>query len=216
MENIILKDGTEANIEIWNYKDLDIYVSSQKMKSDEKWKYHHVKGFRYLSEIAVQNLLYRGEPFFNGKNVSEMEKQDISRLPKENYTRALAALCDEELIGIMVCNWVRDNNCEKSRYLGINQLPFWRYFVEFLNVHEDYHNKGVGSELIKKLDDSKFLNNKILQLSIYNEDGDRFARPIIEKKLNARKYALIPHNYSVDLPPTKPGVYDRLGNLKKR
>lgn len=215
MENIILKDGTEAFLDIWNFKDLESYVSSQKLRKEESRSYYHVKGFRFLSNTAVQNLLYRGEHIFTGKNLSPMEKQVISGLAKEKYVNSIVALCDDKLIGIMVCNWVRDSNFKTSD-LRKDQLPFWRYFTEFLNVHDDYQNMGVGTAIIKYLDDSKFLDNKILQLSVYNENGTAHAKPIVERELKAANYALIPHDYSVKLPPTEPGIYDRMGKLKKK
>lgn len=208
-----LKDGREAAIEVWGYDELKDYVEGQKMKKDDAFNYPHVKGFRFLSNVAVDNMLYRGSPVFTGKNLTMMERQDISGLHKKAYVRSLAAAYDNELIGIMAFNWVRDS--ENSSHL-MDNLPFWRYYAEFLDVRKDFQNQGIGTSLIKFLDESSFVENKILHLSKYVSKGELYAKPVIERELKARKYALIPNNYSIKTPPGKPGIYDRKGNLMKR
>lgn len=212
MKNIMLKDGREAEIEIWGYGELKEYVDSQKLKKDSEFRYPHVKGFRFLSKVAVDNLLYRGDSIFSGKNLTPMEKQEISGLHKKSYVRSLAAVTGDELVGIMVCNWIKDS--ERAVNLP-DCLPFWRYYAEFLNVHADYQNQGVGTFLIKGIDESRFLENRILHLSKYIECGELYAKPVIERELKAGKYALIPNDYSPKIPPKKPGIYDKFGNLKK-
>ena len=208
-----LKDGGKADIEVWGYKDLRDYVGGQKTRLDRETGHNLVGGFDFLGTEAVGNITHRGERHYRGK-FSRMEKQDLSGLKNEHYCRSVAAVSRGELLGILVCNWIRDNAGVQDGVPAEEKLPFWRYYAEFLDVRGNCRNNGVGTGIIRFLDDADFLDSRILQLSKYVGDGTRFAMPVIGRELKAENYALIPHDYSVATPPAKPGIYDRIGRRK--
>ncbi|NOQ56113.1 MAG: GNAT family N-acetyltransferase [Nanohaloarchaea archaeon] len=134
--------------------------------------------------------------------MTKLEFQEDLKLLDVEYHKALCAFHDNNLIGIVLCQW-------RSGYSS----EFWHYRLNFIDVHKDYRRLSVGTNLLKSLDNADFLDYKILKQSILCGDGI-YILPVADRELKAKNYAFIPWTYGLRVPPEKVGVHDRSGNLK--
>ena len=178
-QKYLLKDGEEIDIETWDFQELQEFVSFYPQVNTQS-ALEQIRGFKFLGQHYVNFL--RGSRDFNH--------------------RCLVALHDDDLLGMLTCQWVGENN-----------LPFWRYQIAFIETHEDHQNKGVGTRLANALDKADFLKGKILQRGHPTHEGILWIRDTLTRELRAEDYSVIPSNYSRFAPPTKSGVYDPDGNI---
>lgn len=201
-----LKDGRTARIEIWNVSQLEKYVEEH--VPDYPHRPRSVEGFIYFCPDSIQRLLdpprYEYEKYEHATFRSPLEQQPEPRMPRQAYHRAVVALRDQEVIGIILCKWVSYNN-------------YWRYSLNYIDVHKDHKNKGVGTHLMRALDQAPFLKGKIIQRTLQSGEGKKWISHVVERELHTRDYALLPYFYDpVFGPPMEPGLYNGEGKRIER
>jgi ribosomal protein S18 acetylase RimI-like enzyme len=205
MENFILKDGTRAVMETWNYDDIETYVNDKELVSTLEWNTEHVKGFHFLHPRSISWIKKINGKYQYSKamEISPMEMQEDRSLSNEDYTKSVVVLQDDSLIGILICQWINEYH------------PFWRYHTKFMDVHDNYQKKGIGRAMVRYLNKSYFLNNKILEIGGFHDDVVGFLPNVFDEEMKGKQYAFIPRDYKPYVPPTKPGVYDNMGKKIK-
>jgi len=205
MGNIFeLKDGREVTIDTWGYNQLKDFVKNSGVQVVQTGMNYHLDCFRYLGPSAMQSLeSYNSRNYFNSsENLTKLELQENMNLFDTDYHRALCIFDEDDLIGIIICEWINDSH-----------YPFWCYHINFIDVHTEYKNLGVGTNLMKALDKANFLDSKVLQRGQSSEEGSLYISHVAERELNAENYALIPWDYRLRIPPEDVGVYDSFGKL---
>jgi len=193
MKIVKLKDDKEINIETWNFEQLEKYSleNIKPLKNGETFQ-----GFNLFRPSSLNCLkCHRDVPYKENQNLTPLEIQTERHLDNIQYHRALIAFHKKELCGIYFLKWIK------------NSENFWHYHPSYLEVHQKYKNKGLGTNLVKALDKSNFLNSKILMLGTYTYEGELYIEKIVNKELKAKNYALITYYYESSSPPLKPGIY---------
>jgi len=198
MPTVLLGDGREVDIQIWNFEQLKSYLAGFPPQADCTMK---VKGFQYLGPSTPTFISEQNSQNYSDEiDLSPLEIQEERHLPSESYHMSLAATYKNDLCGILICPWVKDD------------LSFWRYRIHFIDVNARYSRRGVATHLIGALNHADFLKSKILQRGIVSsEDGRSYSNKVFRRLLRGENYALIPCCYR-SKPPTEPGIYDFLGN----
>jgi len=204
MKKFVLKDGRKIDVDTWGFKRLKEYVSG--LPTCRKGMSSVLEGFAFFGPTPLYHLeSFKDEKYSEASNLSLLEIQQDRTLPNQKYHRALVALHESVLCGIFLCDW------------GKRPFDFWKYHTKHLDVHEDYRNLGVGTRLVKSLDQADFLESKILQIGTYTVDGENYIQKVMERELKGKNYALIPEEYYDEIlgPPLEAGVYDIEGKLKE-
>lgn len=204
MNKVLLKDGRESKIDIWNFSQLEEYLSREDLPINKKdsrivndiWSV--VEGFFYFRESLareMKNFDHQNE--YKNENLTPFEIQKQMNLPRVDYHKTIVVSLNDSPIGILFCQWIK---CHGS---------FWQYHIRFIDVHRNYKNLGVGTNLVKTLDQSKFIKNKILAIGEFSEEGEEYMKHTLKRELKAKDYAIVYDNYFGQVP-TKPGVYGKL------
>ena len=206
MTEFKLKDGREARIEQWDFNQLEDYVSRDLPTYD--LHRNGRKKFNSFTFLGPHNTteMDGGVSYSKEENLSPLEIQADRFLPNQAYHKSLAALENDNLAGILICEWIN----------GFADSPFWHYTVKFIDVNEEYKYLGVGTNLVKALVRVDFLKGKIFSTGGFTPEGAKYIKPVFDKELKAKDYAIIPigFNFLGGAPvPTKPGIYDCRGNL---
>jgi len=201
MPNFSFKDGREGEIVTWGFKEL-------KQCTDFDWPtevtgtWRHIHGFGYFGEPQIRHIeTYIKVDYSKEESLSPMEVQNGTKLKTADYHKALVALSEGDLIGVLLLPWMKD------------RCPFWRYQIQIIDVHKDFRNQGVATALIQELEISSFLDNKIIQRGPLTPDGAEYSDKVFQRLLKAEHYALIPSDYAISSPPETPGIYDAVGRL---
>jgi GNAT superfamily N-acetyltransferase len=202
MSNLALKDGREIELKILDFSQLEELVSQDLPTYDANGYDKIFEGFAYLGPFKAIDMkrLYRKKKYEQEINLSFLEIHPQPLQSKDTYHKALAAYEQDQLAGILVCQWIKGKN------------PFWTYHIKFIDVHEDYKHNGVGTHLTKALDQADFLKGHILQKGTYSHDGKKHIAHVMERELKAKDYALIPAWYKSNITPISHGIYDIHGN----
>lgn len=209
---VTLNNGEPIEISIIGFSELQKIVESLK-STNVKVKFlaefsrhqREFAGFTYLNTATIHDLKDFTYEYRSARDLSPLEIQADSGLPNTEYHRAITATTQGNLVGILICEWIK--------YPERWNQTFWQYNIKFIDVHEDekWRKKGIATSLIKELDKADFLDSKILRVGIYSELGKEHIKKVIDRELKAEKYALIQHNYSLIRPPDTPGIYDYIG-----
>jgi hypothetical protein len=197
MDKLYLKNGREAQISIWDFRQIEHFASQNLPTYDlNNMGDKSFVGFAYLGPSLPYDLK-RVDPkhvYSEETDLSPLEIQAQTDLRKEEYHRAITASVDQALVGILTCQWVKFHE------------DFWHYHVRWIDVHEDYKNQRVGTNLVRALDDVEFVKGKILSLGMLSIEGTDHIARVIKRDLKARDYALVFEGY-VGHKPTSFGVY---------
>lgn len=198
MDEFTLKDGRPARLEVWNLEELEAYASQElEIEEHDNYEKRVYEGFKYFDP----GLFYRMKEFDPAKDysveeeLSPLEEQLDPNLRNTGYHRAIVAFHEETLCGVLVCQWIKRG------------YSFWHYHIQYVDVRKDYKNIGIGTALIRALDQSEFLKAKILLIGMFSEDGKKYMKQVIKRELKAENYARISEYYDSDTPPTDFGVY---------
>ena len=179
----ILINEVKVNIETWNFDQLENYV----------FRNVHLYEDRENKTKVLKGFTYLGPDEINDlKNSSKLDH------------KAVVALNEDSLIGIILCEW-------EDRV--VDTPAFGRYRIRLIDINKHFRNQKVGSNLIKTLDQSDFIKSKILQRGVSSPDGWEYIRKVFDRELKGEDYILIPHDYLLETPPKKPGVYNKIGKL---
>ena len=175
MDTFFLKNGEEAKIEIWDYLQLKEYIEEEPPIYQKSNMDYAIEGFTLLRPFLTHRMEQErwDEVYVINDKLSEFEIQDKQLIDKLAYTRSITASVDNKLAGILICQW------------GKWDQDFWHYHIRFVDVHEDYKNQGVATELFRQLDKSDFLKGRILKLGMLTVDGTEFLVDVIERELKA-------------------------------
>ncbi len=166
MKEFCLKNGTPAQIDTWNLDRIKEYISRE-------------IPIRDLNNMGDKSFI--GYAFFGPQLASDLMRVD----PDNNYSqrfqnhRAVVAMVGEEAIGLIVSQWVKFS------------VPFWHYHIRWIDVHKDYKNQGVGTNLTRYLNDADFLKGNVLLLSMLTKEGSLYIAKVMKKELKAKDYTLV-------------------------
>jgi GNAT superfamily N-acetyltransferase len=197
-----LRHGAPLDLALWDLPALCRYVCNARAGGEVSYNFDKgtVSGFRYFGcNVFEREPTLAASRYRDTTEMSLLERQEYSTRNDGEYDRALVALDRGNVCAVLFCVWIKDS------------LPFWRYHLRWLDVHEEYRNRGVGSAMLEALDGAKFLSGKILQLSCFSNEGRSFLRRAIGEKLTAQSYALIGNMYARLFPPRHAGAYDDMG-----
>ncbi len=204
MKKVTLKNGIEAKLDVWNYYELSDYIL------ENQNLFNKISGFRSLgrSSLRYLNNLLNIREYSQCEDLSPLEIQKLEPGEELNrkfiydrtYTRSIVAF-DSKLIGILICDWINNGKPD-----------FWRYHVHYVDVHVDYRNIDVATNMIKALDEADFLKSKILQTGMYSQDGHAFIKKHFDR-LEAKNFALIDREFRIQALPLYPGKYSNNGEL---
>jgi len=197
MDSFFLKNGLEAKIDIWDYHQLKEFTK-QDLPTYKQNRELIFEGFSFLRPYLTYQMEkeWKDTVYTIGDHLSKFEIQDQQLLDKLAYTRSITASVDDTLIGILLCQW------------GKWHEDFWHYHIRFIDVHKDFRNQGVATELLKQFNDTEFLKGKILFMGLLTKDGHDYLKHVIEKELKAEDYAIIFRDYSKPKIPDKSGIYN--------
>ena len=166
---------------------------------------YHFENFTYFGSEVIEVLDSYDSKIYSedSANLTSLELHENMSLLDKEYHRFVVASYDDEIIGILVSDWIKD-----LRY------PFWSFRIGFIDVHNDYKELGVGTNIISALDKADFLDSKIVRIGNFSIEGELYILPVINKSLKAKNYALLFSNSGLKVPPNEVGVYDIYGNLK--
>jgi ribosomal protein S18 acetylase RimI-like enzyme len=202
MHDVELKDGRIVTIECWDFEDLKKHTLYKTDSEQKKNGNKMFDGFSYYGSDLINDLQgVNTERYCKAQGLSDFEKQEDPSLPNEHYHRAIVALQDQKLIGLLICQWTN------NRY-----FPFWLYHMKFVDVNREFQNQSVATHLVEELDRTEFLDHKILYLGIFSNPGKRFLKPVCDRILNAENYALVTSRRYMDDPPTAPGIYAKFNS----
>lgn len=166
MKEFNLKNGTPAQIDTWNFDQIKDYV-------DRKIPTRNVNN--------MDDKSFVGFAFFGPHLASDLMRVD----PDNNYPqrfeshKAVVATVENEAIGLIVTQWVKFS------------LPFWHYHIRWIDVHKDYKNQTVGTNLTKYLNDEEFVKGKVIFLSMLTQEGGMYIAGVMKKELKAKDYTLV-------------------------
>jgi GNAT superfamily N-acetyltransferase len=196
MDAFTLKDGRVARIAIWGIDEIAEFASRDIPTYDlNNMGDKAFLGFAYLGPSLPEDLR-RVDPdhdYARASNLSPMEVQPDGGLPKEMYHRMVTASVDGKLAGIRVCQWTHFGR-------------FWSYHGRWVDVHEDYRNLGIGTGLVRAVDQADFLKDKILRIGMFSPLGGMYMKNVLQRELKALDYAVVYGDYDGPAPQT-PGVY---------
>ena len=196
-ETVTLKDGMQARIKTWDLEDIRSFTRDNlDAVIVRNGGLHVYEGFRFLRP-SLPAEIERTDPrnrYEEELYISPLEHQEDGSGPKENYHRALAGTIDGTVVGVFLCQWAKFSS------------GFWHYHARFLDVHEDHKNKGIGTVLVKALDQSDFIKGKILYIGRYSEEGREHIEHVIDREMSGEDYALVHHDY-IGNTPRRYGVY---------
>lgn len=166
MKEFLLKNGASAQIDTWGFNRIKDYVSRNIPT-------------RNLNNMGDKSFV--GFAFFGPRLASDLERVD----PYNNYPNrtddhaAVVATVEEEAIGLIVIQWVKFG------------LPFWHYHIRWIDVRQDYKNRGVGTNLVKYLNEEEFIKGKVLLLSMLTKEGETYIAKTMKDELKAKDYTLV-------------------------
>mgnify|MGYP003998478119 FL=1 len=201
MSKVALKDGRKIEITQLDFSQLEELVSQDLPTCDINGHDRSFEGFRYLGPHNTLDMewLFEENKYEEETKLTPLEDNARPLQNKEFYHRALAAYDDDQLAGILICQWNKGRN------------DFWTYHIKFIDVHEDYKNLGVGTHLTKALDQANFLKGHILKRGISSDQGKAYIAHVMDRELKAKDYAVIPPRYGSMIAPISPGIYDTYG-----
>lgn len=191
MKEFVTRDNEKVQLDIASYKKIE-QLSSQKLPTYNLNNMGDCAfvGFAYFGPTLPFDLK-RVDPdhdYSKETKLSRLEIQPQRNFKKENYHKAIIASVDQTLVGILVCEWVKFSN------------EYWHYYIRYIDIHKDHKNQSVGTNLIKTLDQSDFIKNKILYLGMLSEEGEKYIAPVIKRELKAKDYALVFEDYHHKTP----------------
>lgn len=197
MGEVELRDGRIATIESWDFKDLKKHTFEKTGSEQNRYREKMFNGFSYYGSSIIDDLIVvNTDSYSQARALTDFEKHKCMSLPNEDYHRAIVALRNETIIGLLICQWTN------SRY-----FPFWLYHMKFVDVNKKYQNQSIATHLVTELENSEFLNQKILYLGIFSNPGKRYLKPVCERVLKAKNYALVTCGMYMERPPSAPGIY---------
>lgn len=101
----------------------------------------------------------------------------------------------DRIVGITVLRWERDRDLHK-----------WLYSLALTEVPRQFRNLGIATALHSAVDSSRILSGKVLRLSEFIADGERFLQGSALRALKAQDYVVLPSGYCYGLP-TENGNY---------
>jgi hypothetical protein len=188
IDHFSLKGGLEAKLPIWRYPDIESYVEQEHPtyelnnmgdKAFSGWAYFGPSLAYDLEHTDMRNDYDTSD----AQELSPLEIQTPGGQGKKNYHRAIVATLGGEPIGITVCEWTKFSS------------DYWNYHLRYIDVDETYKNQGVGTNMIRALDEADFLKGKILKTSMFSQEGHRFIRHVMQRELKAEDYAVIYDDY---------------------
>ena len=194
-----LRDGRTATVQ-----DLSFAQFSDRMTDFPRWRespgcFWFYEGFKILSPGGLELPSYNDEKY-DRKNAGPMELQP-EELSKNDCHRIIATYVEDELAGTAMVRWVKGYS------------PMWHYSLSFVETHTRFRNQGIGRALLRAIDNSQFLDSKILQLTHFEPLGREHLTRAVSEELRAKNYALLPVNYDWDTTPQCAGKYDVRGNI---
>ncbi len=192
---VYLKDKREIEIDIWNNKQLETYISKEKRPSSRRGMGIHYEGFEFFGPRMISNRKSSEMPYPGNSSLTKMEIQYKISGINQDFDRAIVALDRGEIIGIESFMWVKS---EKS---------FWKYYPRFVDVRKDWKHNGVATALIQRLNEPCFMWGKMMVGSgnSYSPEGKKYFKKLIERKLRTDKFAIISNHLTK--PVLKPGIY---------
>lgn len=181
MKEFNLKTGTPGVIETWKMDQIKKYISQE----------HQTRDINNMGDQSFVGFAFFGPNFY----------RDLQRVdPDNNYFRrevnhrAVVAKADSQAVGIIALQWVKF------------YMPFWHYHIRWIDVHQDYKNQGVGTNLVRYLNKADFIKGKVLFLSMLTREGQMYIAKVMKKELLAKDYVLI---FEDNIPsrPKKYGIY---------
>ena len=146
MNEAELKDGRIITIECWNFDDLKAHTLSRTRSERKERRATMFEGFNYYGSNIIDDLRrVNTERYSEARGLSDFEKQADPNLPNEQYHRAIVALHDQKIIGMLLCQWTN------NRY-----FPFWLYHMKFVDVNREFQNQSVATHLVRELDRTHF------------------------------------------------------------
>jgi hypothetical protein len=146
------------------------------------------EGFKYFSEDTIRRSFVPKTERYDPSQVTLLERCDT---PEDV---GLAVTSSKKLLGILYCRWGKWND------------SFWAYGLAFVDVHKEYRRKGIARSLFRALDETPFLQSKILKLTHFDTPEGAALSTVISEELKAKSYALVPADYYGGTP-TLPGRY---------
>jgi hypothetical protein len=202
MSEVELRDGRTVTIACWDFDNFKKHTLEKTVQQQTRCNRSIFNGFNYYGAKTIDDLAaVNTDNYSKSVALTDFEKHENLRLPNEDYHRAIVALHDETIIGLLICQWTN------NRY-----FPFWLYHMKFVDVNQKYQNQSVATHLVKELNRSEFLNQKILYLGIFSNPGKKFLKPVCDRVLSAKNYALVTCGMYMDNPPTAPGIYRAKNN----
>ena len=200
MEKANLKDGRIINIDIWDNVRLQQYINAEDKSVKKTGSTLHYEKFGFFGPNFVKKRYNEKVLYSNEKHLSPLEKQDIDGITNADYDRNIIAIFENDIIGISSFMW------SKERY------TFWQYYHRIIDVKEDWKNIGVGTNLIKRLNNHCFMWGKIFMKSnAYETEGRMHIKHVIDREITGKHFAVVPSGYFPKNAPTKPGIYNSGG-----
>ncbi len=200
-----LLDGREARIETWNFSQLEGFLE-QGNSIHQVLDVNVIDGFTFLGLHNISEIRREGRNYQYDQELrlSPLEQQPQRGLPNDAYHRSLAARVNDTVVGIALYQWIKGYG------------SFWRYFLRFVDVHEDFRAQGIATNIFRSTNCAPFLCHKILQYSAYTPLGKKCLSRVKQRELDGEHYALIPQDYCSPQPPTLPGIYNKYGQRISR
>ena len=199
MKRVTLKDRREVEIDIWDNRQIQEYINLVNLPTEKTGKNLHYKGLSFFGPSFIKDRYEEDVVYSNEKEISRLEEQEIKGEVNSDYDRNIVAISDGEIVGISSFLW------NKERY------EFWSYYIRFISVKQDWKGVGIGTNLIKRLNEPCFMWNKILMLPRhYEKEGEKYLIKIINRELTGEHFAIVPNYYGGDTPK-KPGIYNLCG-----
>ncbi|MFH1589337.1 MAG: GNAT family N-acetyltransferase [archaeon] len=187
----------QIKIDIWKPEKIINYVS-QDLPTHNKFNNRVIqfKGFSYFSPELEYDILNfdLNNKYEQETDLSPLEIQTKQNFQKKDYVKAIVATKNKSVVGFLLTRWAKFYH------------NYWFNQVTYIDVHKDFQNQGIGTELMKTLNSVDFAKNKILYIGMLSDDGEKYMRPVIEKELKAKDYALVYEDYVGSIPTTF-GVY---------
>lgn len=151
-------------IEIWDNRQVRAHL-------DEK--NYPVKKLSGMSEV------FKGFSYFSPEFIEMRLKTDESIVNSEK-DKSIVALENTDLVGVFSFLWMKGYD------------SFYHYFPRFIDVRSDLRNKGIGTALVKRLNEPCFLWGETLKISAldYSSDGDKYIRKVIERELTGEHFKI--------------------------
>ena len=110
MDKFKLKNGQEAELNIWNFQELRTILSQDlptEEKDDHGWRV--LQGFHYLRKSLPyeMELFDPDNDYSKEKDLSPLEIQIQRDLPKIDYHKTIVASFKNKVMGVLFCQWIK-------------------------------------------------------------------------------------------------------------